>query len=79
MERIATGGAGWGVFKPLVNLRTGAGAVLEYLPEPVVPFRGSRLFQGTCVTAEPDSTVIVGETLLPGRGARGEAHAYDVY
>jgi urease accessory protein len=63
----------------LVNLRVHAGAVLEYLPDPVVPFRGSRLFQRTSVTADPDSTVILGETLLPGRVAHGEAHAYDLY
>ena len=35
----------------LVNLRAGAGAVLEYLPGPVVPFRGARVFQRTSVTA----------------------------
>jgi urease accessory protein len=63
----------------LVNLRVGAGAVLEYLPDPVVPFRGSRLFQRTCVTADPEATVIVGETLLPGRVAHEEAHVYDLY
>jgi urease accessory protein len=63
----------------LVNLRVHAGALLEYLPDPVVPFRGSRLFQRTCVTADPDATVILGETLLPGRVAHGEAHAYDLY
>ena len=28
-------------------------AVLEYLPDPVVPFRGSRLFQRTCLTVDP--------------------------
>jgi len=63
----------------LVDLRAGRGAVLEYLPDPVVPFRGSRFFQRTCVTADPDSTVILGELLLPGRVARGEVHAYDLY
>lgn len=63
----------------LVNLRAGAGAVLEYLPDPVVPFRGSRFFQRTCVTAHPESTVILGETLLPGRVAHGEAFAYDLF
>jgi urease accessory protein len=63
----------------LVNLRAGAGAVLEYLPDPVVPFAGSRLFQHVSVTADPTSTVILGETLLPGRVWRGEAHAYDFY
>jgi urease accessory protein len=63
----------------LVNLHVGPGAVLEYLPDPVVPFRGSRMFQRTCLTVDPDSTVILGETLLPGRVARDEAHAYDLY
>ena len=63
----------------LVNLRVGDGAVLEYLPDPVVPFRGSRLFPRTCVTAHPAATVVLGETLLPGRVAHGEAHVYDLY
>jgi urease accessory protein len=63
----------------LVDLRVGRGAVLEYLPDPVVPFRGSRFFQRTHVTADPDSTVILAEVLLPGRVARGEIHAYDLY
>jgi urease accessory protein len=63
----------------LVNLTAGAGAVLEHLPEPIVPFRGSRLFQRTCVTADPEATVILGETLLPGRVAHDEAHVYDLY
>ena len=63
----------------LVNLRVGPGAILEYLPDPVVPFRGSRFFQRTRVTVDPDSTAILGEMLLPGRAARGERHAYDLY
>jgi urease accessory protein len=63
----------------MVNLRVGAGAVLEYLPDPMVPFRGARLFQRTAVTADPEATVILGETLLPGRVAHGEAHLYDLY
>ena len=63
----------------LVNLRVGAGAVLEYMPDPVVPFRGSRLFQRMCVTVDPEATVIFGETLLPGRVAHEEAHVYDLY
>jgi urease accessory protein len=63
----------------LVNLRAAPGAVLEYLPDAVVPFGGSRFFQRTCLTADADSTVILGEVLLPGRAARGELHAYDLY
>ena len=61
-----------------VNLRASAGAVLEYLPGPVVPFRRSRFFQRTCVTADQAATVILGETTLPGRVAHDEAHVYDL-
>jgi urease accessory protein len=63
----------------LVDLRAAPGAVLEYLPDAVVPFGGSRFFQRTCLTADADSTMILGEVLLPGRAARGELHAYDLY
>jgi urease accessory protein len=63
----------------LVELRVAKDAVLEYLPDPVVPFRGSRFFQRTRVTVDPEATVILGETLLPGRVSHGERHAYDLY
>jgi len=63
----------------LVNLSAAAGSLLEYLPEPVIPFRRSRFFGETTVTADPDATVLFAETLLPGRVARGEWHDYDVY
>jgi urease accessory protein len=63
----------------LVNLNVGPGAVLEYLPDPVVPFRGSRFLQQTNVVVDTGATVILGETLLPGRIARNEIHAYDAF
>jgi urease accessory protein len=63
----------------LVNLDAAANAVLEYLPDPVVPCRGSRFFQRIDVTADERATVILGETLLPGRVAHGERHDYDLY
>lgn len=63
----------------IVNLRVRSGAILEYLPDAVVPFRGARFFQRTSLTADADSTAIIGEVLLPGRVARGELHAYDLY
>jgi urease accessory protein len=63
----------------LVNLDVGAGAILEYLPDPVIPYRRSRLFQRTAVTAGHQSTVVLAETVLPGRVAHGESHEYDIY
>jgi len=65
--------------RQLVELHVGRGAVLEYLPDAVVPFRGSRLFQRTCLTADSHATAILGEVLLPGRVAHGELHAYELY
>jgi len=62
-----------------VNVTIGAGAFVEFLPEPVLPFRGSRYLQRTRIRVEPGATAIFAETLLPGRVARGESHAYDLY
>ncbi|MDF1603221.1 urease accessory protein UreD [Nocardioides sp. YIM 152315] len=63
----------------MVNLHAGAGAFLEYLPDPMIPCRGSRLFQRLRITAESTATIIFGETLMPGRVAHGESHVYDTY
>jgi urease accessory protein len=63
----------------LVNLTAGAGAFVEYLPDPVIPFRDSRFYQRLCLTIDPEASVILGEILLPGRVARGEMHAYSLY
>jgi urease accessory protein len=41
------------------------GAVFEHLPDAVIPFRGSRLFQRRCVTVDRDPTVFLGVVLLP--------------
>ncbi|MET8624039.1 urease accessory protein UreD [Kitasatospora sp. NPDC004669] len=63
----------------LLNLSAGPGAYVEYLPEPVIPFVDSRFYQRTVLTVDTDATVVAGETLLAGRLARGERHAYQVF
>ncbi|MFJ5921715.1 urease accessory protein UreD [Kitasatospora sp. NPDC092948] len=62
----------------LVHLRADEGAYLEYLPDPVIPFRDARFYQRTTVTVAPGATVVLGETLTAGRLARGERHDYRV-
>ncbi|WP_189277611.1 urease accessory protein UreD [Kitasatospora griseola] len=62
----------------LVNLRADDGAYLEYLPDPLIPFRDARFYQRTTVTAAPGATVVLGETITAGRLARGERHDYRV-
>jgi urease accessory protein len=63
----------------LVNLSAGAGSFLEYLPDPLIPFRDSRFFSRISLTVDPTATAIIGETLLPGRVAYGENHDYSLY
>ncbi len=60
-----------------VNLCAGAGSVVEYLPDPVIPFKGSRYYGCTTLTVDPSAIVFFAETLMPGR--TGEYHDYDLY
>ena len=53
-----------------------ADSYLEYLPEPVIPFRGAWLTQRTWVSLAPGAVLVLGEVLLPGRMARGECFAF---
>lgn len=68
-----------GYASQLVNITAGPGAFVEYLPEPVMPFAGSRFAGSTVLTVDPEAIVLYGEMLLPGRAARGERHDYDLY
>jgi urease accessory protein len=63
----------------LVHLHAAEASVLEYLPDPVIPFRDSRFYTHTELTVDPTATAIVGEMLLPGRVAHGEQHDYTLY
>jgi urease accessory protein len=63
----------------VANIEVGDHAVLEYLPEPIIPFRDSRFYGHTVLTVAPSASVILSETLLPGRVAYGERHAYSLF
>ena len=63
----------------LVNLSVGAGAFVEYLPDPVIPFRDSRCYQHVRLDIDATASLILGEILLPGRVAHGESHVYTFY
>ncbi|OMC38913.1 hypothetical protein A5740_02345 [Mycobacterium sp. GA-1841] len=60
-----------------VNICAGAGSVVEYLPDPVIPFKGSRFYGSNRLVVDPTATVFFAETLMPGRA--GEYHDYDLY
>jgi urease accessory protein len=59
-----------------VELRLGKGVYLEYLPEPVIPYAGSRYRQDLVVDLEDQAIFVMAETITPGRTARGELFAY---
>ncbi|MDI3257882.1 MAG: urease accessory protein UreD [Kyrpidia sp.] len=51
-------------------------AVLEYFPEPIVPFAGSRHRGETVLELAPGATALVGEVVTPGRLGMGEVFAF---
>ncbi|MEV6368436.1 urease accessory protein UreD [Micromonospora musae] len=56
-------------------------AYLEYLPEPMIPYRHSRFVSDTAVTLPESATVLYAEILLPGRKHHrdGEIFQYDLF
>jgi urease accessory protein len=54
-----------------------AGALLEYLPDPLIPFADSRFHQDTVISLEDNAGLFWWETVAPGREARGEMFSYD--
>ncbi|SDM96309.1 urease accessory protein [Halogranum gelatinilyticum] len=62
-----------------VTISVDDGGYVEFLPEPVILFRDSRLLQRVDIELGEDATAVFGETVVPGRLARGEAFDYDRY
>ncbi len=62
-----------------VNLTVRDQSFVEYLPDPIIPFRDSRCYQRIFLDVAPTATLILGEILLPGRVAHGERHVYTLY
>jgi len=60
-----------------LDVRVGQNACLEYLPDPLIPFAGSRFTQRTTIHLDAGAGLFWWEVLAPGREARGELFAYD--
>ena len=56
-------------------------AYLEYLPEPIIPYRHSRFITHTQVTQPESATMLYAEILMPGRKHHrgGEIFQYDLF
>jgi urease accessory protein len=68
-----------GEARSAVGLRVGPGAVLEWVPDPYVPFAGARFRQETRAVVDETGVVILGEVVAAGRAASGERLRYELF
>ncbi|MBI3696071.1 MAG: urease accessory protein UreD [Acidobacteria bacterium] len=62
----------------VTEIRLGENAWMEYLPDPVIPFAGSRYRQETRIEMGPGAGLFWWETVAPGREARRELFDYEL-
>jgi urease accessory protein len=60
-----------------VELRVGPGACLELVPDPYVPFAGTRFVQETRAVVDETGVLLLAEVVAAGRAAHGEALRYE--
>ena len=75
--RIYRQRAGYGAAEQALIAHVGPGALLEYLPDPVIPYAGSAYRQRTRFVLAADAGLFAWEIMAPGRTAHGESFAYD--
>jgi urease accessory protein len=56
--------------------KVGAGAFLEHIPDPLIPYAGASFRQSSIWEVHESATLIVGEVIAAGREARGEKASY---
>lgn len=71
--------AGWGAASLHTSIQVGDGAMLEYLPDAVIPFAGSKFNQSTAVSLGSNAGYIGWETIAAGRIASGEVFGFDSF
>ena len=67
---------GDGVAEQRVAINVASGGYLEYLPDPLIPFRDATLLQSIDIVLEPGAALVYGDVITPGRVARGEVFQY---
>ncbi len=61
------------------NLHLGKGAVLEYFPEPTIPYAGSRFEGRIKVDLDEGAVLLYADIVTPGRTHRGEQFQYESF
>lgn len=75
--RVYRRGAGAGEAVQLNRLRVEQDGLLEYLPDPLIPYRGASYRQSTGIELAPGGGLFWWETLTPGREAHGERFDFE--
>jgi urease accessory protein len=63
--------------RQIVRLEVEPGGYLEYLPDPFIPYAGSRFTSRTIAIVSADASLIIEEAVAPGRAARSEILAFE--
>lgn len=66
----------YGVATQSTHLRLESGALLEYLPDQLIPFAAARFRQQTTIELAADAGLFYWEVIAPGREAHNECFAY---
>jgi urease accessory protein len=61
------------------RVRVAENALLEYVPDAIIPFAGSRFAQETTIELAEGAGLFWWEVVAPGREARGEVFAYESF
>jgi urease accessory protein len=59
-----------------ISLEARGDSLLEWWPDPLIPYAGTSLLQEIDVVVDPASTILLADCWLAGRVARGEVHQY---
>jgi urease accessory protein len=63
----------------VTEIQVAENALLEYVPDPIIPFSGSRYRQRTQIGLDNGAGLFWWEMVAPGREARGEVFQYDLF
>ena len=64
--------------RAITRIDIGRQGLLEFLPDPVIPFAASRYVQRTRIALDDGAGLFWWEVLAPGRSSAGETFAYDL-
>ena len=62
----------------MVNVTLESGAYLEFVPDQIIPYKGSRFHQSVSLNVHESAVLVCSEMVVPGRVAMGESFVYDV-